>query len=92
MDTSADLDAFLADMSVSVVVGSVTGKGILDSPSTVVSDGLVLSTDYTLTIRSDVFGTLINGNSIQVDGVNYIVRDVQAIDDGSFQLVGMSKV
>jgi hypothetical protein len=55
MAFTEDLDVFLADFGVSCTAGAVTAKGILDMPSQIVSDGMVLSTDYTLTARTSNF-------------------------------------
>ncbi|MGL4831685.1 MAG: head-tail joining protein, partial [Propionibacteriaceae bacterium] len=68
-----------------------TAKGILDMPSQVISDGMVLSTDYTLTTRTSSFGSLIRGDSITVDGAAYTVREAMLMDDGKFVQLGLQK-
>jgi hypothetical protein len=75
---------FLADFGVTVTSGAVSGMGILDMPSQVVADGMVLTTDYRLTVRTSEFGGLIYGAGVTVDGVNYQVREAMKIDDGQF--------
>jgi hypothetical protein len=47
MALTEDLGMFLADFGVTCVAGAVTANGILDTPSQVISDGMVLTTDYT---------------------------------------------
>lgn len=81
-----DLNVFLnaADFAVTVTSGAVTGLGILDMPSQVVADGMVLTTDYKLTVKTSDFGGLIYGAAITVDGVNYQVREAMRVDDGQF--------
>jgi hypothetical protein len=79
-----DLSLFLADFGVAVTSGAVSGMGILDMPSQVVADGMVLTTDYKLTVRSADFGGLIYGAEVNVDGVNYQVREAIKVDDGQF--------
>lgn len=79
-----DLSLFLNDFGVTVTSGAVTGMGILDMPSQVVADGMVLTTDYKLTVRTSEFGGLIYGAGVTVDGVNYQVREAMKIDDGQF--------
>jgi hypothetical protein len=91
MAITEDLDIFLADFGVSCTAGAVTANGILDMPSQILSDGMVLSTDYTLTARASNFGTLIRGNAITVDSVAYTVRETLLIDDGKFVQIALQK-
>jgi hypothetical protein len=91
MAITEDLDIFLADFGVSCTAGATTANGILDMPSQVISDGMVLTTDYTLTARASAFGSLIRGDSITVDGTAYTVRETMLIDDGKFVQLGIQK-
>jgi len=91
MAFTEDLSIFLADFGVSCTAGAVTANGILDMPSQILSDGMVLSTDYTLTARTSNFGNLIRGNSITVDSVAYTVRETMLIDDGKFVQIALQK-
>jgi hypothetical protein len=91
MAITEDLDIFLADFGVSCTAGAVTANGILDMPSQILSDGMVLSTDYTLTARASNFGSLIRGNSITVDSLAYTVRETMLIDDGKFVQIALQK-
>jgi hypothetical protein len=84
MAFTEDLDLFLADFGVSVTSGGVTGVGILDMPSEIVADGVVLTTDYKVTVKTSQFGGLLYGAPVTVDGVNYQVREAMKVDDGSF--------
>jgi len=86
-----DLDIFLEDFGVSCTSGATTAKGILDMPSQVISDGMVLTTDYTLTARTSKFGSLIRGSAITVDSVSYTVRETMLISDGSFVQIALQK-
>jgi hypothetical protein len=52
MAFTEDLSIFLADFGVSCTAGAVTALGILDMPGQVISDGMVLTTDYTLTMTT----------------------------------------
>lgn len=87
-----DLDLFLGDFGVQCVSGVITGSGILDMPSQVVADGMVLTTDYKLTCKASDFGGLIYGDAITVDGVNYQVRETMRIDDGRFVELMLTKL
>jgi hypothetical protein len=91
MAFAEDLDIFVADFGVSCTAGATTANGILDMPSQVISDGMVLTTDFTLTARASAFGSLIRGDSITVDSVAYTVREVMLIDDGKFVQLGIQK-
>jgi len=91
MALTEDLDIFLVDFGVSCTAGAITANGILDMPSQVISDGMVLTTDYTLTARASNFGSLIRGDSITVDGTAYTVRETMLIDDGKFVQLGIQK-
>ena len=91
MALTEDLDIFLADFGVSCTAGATTANGILDMPSQVISDGMVLTTDYTLTARTSTFGSLIRGDSITVDGTAYTVRETMLLDDGKFVQLGIQK-
>ncbi len=85
------LDLFLEEFGVTCTAGAVTAKGILDMPSQVVADGMVLTTDYKVTCRTSVFGTLKYGDSITVDGASYTVRENMLIDDGKFCEIMLQK-
>jgi hypothetical protein len=86
------LDLFLADFGLPVTAGVIAGVGILDMPTQVVADGMVLSTDYTLTAKTADFGGLYFGDPVTVDGVNYQVREVRKLDDGKFCEISLSKL
>lgn len=89
---SEDLDLFLADFGLPVTAGSVSGTGILDMPTQVVADGMLLSTDYKLTVRTADFGGLLYGDAITVEGVNYQVREAMKLDDGALTELYLTKL
>ena len=86
------LDLFLQDFGKPVSAGAVTGLGILDMPGQVIADGMVLNTDYRLTVRTDQFGWLKFDDYISVDTVAYKVRELFPADDGAFLIVSLAKV
>lgn len=86
------LDPFLADFGVSVTDGTTTAKGILDMPSEVIAGGMVITTDYALTIKSSAFPNLKYDDPLTVDGAAYTVREAKLQDDGKFSIVYLSKV
>ena len=91
MAFTEDLSIFLADFGVTCTSGAVTALGILDMPSQIISDGMVLSTDFTLTAEATDFGALIRGAAITVDSVGYTVRETMLIDDGQFVQIALQK-
>lgn len=92
MALTEDLGVFLNDFGVSCTAGAITGLGILDMPSQIISGDMVLSTDYTLTAKFADFGGLKYGDSITVAGTNYQVRETRQLDDGAFVEIGLTKV
>lgn len=87
-----NLNVFLTDFGVPVTSGSYTGLGILDMPSEIIAGGMVLTTDYQLTVKTSDFPTLNRGDAITVNSVSYTVREARLADDGQFTNVFMSKV
>lgn len=93
MALADDLDIFFADLdAVPVTNGIVTGVGILDMPSEIIADGVVLTTDYKLTVKTSDFGGLLYGDGLTVNGVNYTVRNAMLVDDGSFTELSLMKI
>lgn len=84
-------DLFLADFGVPVVFGAYTGKGILDMPSEIIAGGMVLTTDYQLTIKTAAFPGIKRGDAITVNSVSYTVREARLQDDGVFTNVFLSQ-
>lgn len=91
MPLSENLDGFLADFGVTVTDGVTTTTGVLDMPSEVIAGGMVITTDYALTIKSSVYPSLKYGDSITVGGAGYTVREVRIQDDGAFSIVYLQK-
>ena len=86
------LDTFLADFGVTCTAGAITSTGILDMPGQVLGNGMVISTDYTLTCKVADFGGLFYGDGITVNGMFYQVREVRKLDDGAFCEITLSKL
>jgi hypothetical protein len=88
---SENLDVFLSDFGVPVTDGVTATTGVLDMPSEVIAGGMVITTDYALTIKSSVYPNLLHGDSLTVNGAAYKVREVRLQDDGLFSIVYLSK-
>ena len=91
MALTEDLSVFLTDFGVSCTSGATTGLGILDMPSQLIADSMVISTDYQLTAKASDFGSLKYNDAITVDGAAYTVRETRLIDDGRFCEVSLMK-
>jgi hypothetical protein len=85
----ADLDLLFSFGASSVTAGAVSGLGLLMMPGEIIADGMVLTTDYELTVKTSEFGGLQYGTGIVVDAVPYTVRSVMPIDDGRLSIVRM---
>ena len=85
-------DTFLIDFGVSVTDGTNTAKGILDMPSEVIAGGMVITTDYSLTVKTADFPRLKYDDPLTVNGAAYTVREAKLQDDGVFSIVYLSKV
>ena len=94
MALTEDLDLFLNtdEMAVSAVSGAITGNVILDMPGETVAGGMVITTEYMATAKTEEFGGLLYGDGITVNGINYQVREVMLIDDGKFCQLSLSKL
>lgn len=92
MPLTEDLGEFFNDFGVSCTAGAVTALGILDMPTQVLAGDQILSTDYTLTVKTSDFGGLLYGDGITVDGVNYSVREARLIDDGKLSELSLMKI
>ena len=86
---NADLDLLFSFGASSVTAGAVSGLGLLMMPGEIIADGMVLTTDYELTVKTNEFGNLQYGTGIVVDAVPYTVRSVMPIDDGRLSVVRM---
>jgi len=84
MAFTEDLSVFVSDFGVPVSAAGRAGLGILDMPSEMVADGVVLTTDYQLTVVTSDFASFTAGDSVTVDGLSYKVRSPELIDDGKF--------
>jgi hypothetical protein len=94
LDFQEDLDAFFdtPGFTVPVVFGSTTGVGYFDTPSEIIANGLVLTTDYSVVVKTSDFSSVSQGDTMTVDSVNYTVREPMLLDDGKIMRVMLEKV
>ena len=89
-----DLDAFFdtPGFTVPVVFGTTTSSGYLESPSEIIANGLVLTTDYSVVVKTSDFSSVSQGDTMTVDSVDYSVREPMLLDDGKIMRVMLEKV
>lgn len=92
MALTDDLTGFFSDFAVSATAGDVTGDVILNQPSSIAFDGQVIFTDFVAVVKTSDFGSLVAGDAIAVNSVNYVVRDNQADLDNLTCEISLSKV
>ncbi len=88
-----DLDAFFdtPGFTVPVVSGDNTSVGYFESPSEIIADGLVLTTDFSVVVKTSAFPSVSQGDTMTVDSVNYTVREPMLLDDGKIMRVMLEK-
>ena len=87
-----DLDIFFDNpFGVSATSGATTAKVLLDQPSQVLAGDMVLTTDFQITAKASDFGTLLAGADIEVDSVDYTVRETRLIGDGLLCEISLQK-
>jgi len=91
MAFTEDLDTFFIDFSNNVEYKSVSYKGILEQPDELVADGIIMTTDYELTVKTSDLGSLDFETEIDVDNTTYKVRNIRKIDDGTLSKISLTK-
>lgn len=86
------LDLFLADFGTTVTKSNgSTFTAIFDHPDEIIAGGMVMTTSYKLTAKYSDVSDLVNGDSLRIARIQYLVKEVRQIDDGSFADVYISK-
>lgn len=88
-----NLDAFfdLPGFTVPVVLGAVASVGYFESPNEIIADGVVLTTDYAVVVKTSDFASVARGDTMTVEGVPYTVREPMMLDDGKIMRVMLMK-
>ena len=89
-----DLGIFFADFGVSVTLPSgLDILGLLDQPDDVLgAGGMVLSSEYNLTLKTDDASGIMDGDILVIDGDSYEIRQIRKVQDGALSSVLLSKV
>ena len=90
---SENLDAFFdtPGFTVPVSSGGTTSVGYFESPNEIIADGVVLTTDYAVVVKSSDFGSVVRGDTMTVEGASYTVREPMLLDDGKIMRVMLMK-
>tara|TARA_Y100001937_G_C7045756_1_gene296735 strand:+ start:38 stop:316 length:279 start_codon:yes stop_codon:yes gene_type:complete len=86
-----DTTPFFEHFTDKVSFNGVIYKGILNQPDEMIADGLVMTTDYELTVKTSELGGLVFDNKINVADEKYKVRSTRKIDDGLLSIVSLIK-
>tara|TARA_R100001086_G_scaffold248184_2_gene184402 strand:- start:226 stop:504 length:279 start_codon:yes stop_codon:yes gene_type:complete len=92
MAFTENLDIFFEHFSTNVFYNGAFYKGNLEQPDEIIADGVVLTTDYELTVKNSDLGFLNFDSEIEIDDVKYKVRNVRKIDDGILCKISLNKV
>jgi hypothetical protein len=90
---SDDLDVlFSGPDAVDVTIGASSYKGLLDQPDEILGDGMMVSTEYVLTMKTSDLTAVEELGTLTIDGVDYTVRTFKKMDDGLLSKIPLSKV
>jgi len=92
MAFTENINTFFVDFAEDVIYETIRYKGILEQPDELIADGIVMTTDYELTVRSSELGNLDFDTVIEISNVKYKVRNVRKIDDGTLSKISLTKV
>ena len=94
---TSDLDSMFADpfFTVPVVFGVLNTRGIFDWADTVAKDGVgldVLTKQRIVTIRTGTLAGVANQSNVTVDGIAYVVADVNHAEDALISHIALKAV
>ena len=92
MAFTENINTFFVDFAEDVIYETIRYKGILEQPDELIADGVVMTTDYELTVKSSELGNLDFDTVIEISNVKYKVRNVRKIDDGTLSKISLTKV
>ena len=67
------------------------GTVMLDAPDTEILGGAIQSTEYSVLYRASELVGLAVGDTLEIGGVCYTVRHIEAVDDGALMRARLSK-
>ena len=94
MAFAEDMTAFFnaAEFARAAEWGAYLANVLLDKPDEDVLSGRVSSTDYLATLAASDFPGITAKQSISIEGVSYLVREVKLLGDGAVKTLSLSKV
>ena len=87
-----DPNIYLYDFGKPVVIGGVSGLGILDQPGDLIIGDMVLSVDFALTVPAALAQDVAYGAGVTVDGLSYLVKENHPQQDGLFNVLFLERV
>jgi hypothetical protein len=86
-------DFLLADFGSSVTAGAVVGLGVMDRASQIMMNDQVVTVDYAITARTDLFGGLQYGAQVVHEGLTYkLQHEPLKLADGRFCVMVLEKL
>jgi hypothetical protein len=86
-------DFLLADFGSSVTAGAVVGLGVMDRASQIIMNEQVVTVDYAITARTDLFGGLQYGAQVVHEGLTYrLQHEPLRLADGRFCVMVLEKL
>ena len=71
-----------------VSIGGVSSRAVLIAPKDEILGGVIVSTGYELRFPRAIFGAVLEGATVVVDGANYVAsEDAMPTGDGSMWIV-----
>ena len=86
-----NLDLFFADFGVSFTAGAVSGMCIKDEPGLNILGNQIIEVGHQVIVKSSLFGALLYGDAVTVNGVAFTVKEVMPVEDGAFSLITLEK-
>ena len=85
-------DFLLSDFGSSVTAGAIVGLGWMDCPSQIIMNDQVVTVDYAITARTDLFGGLQYGAQVTHKGETYkLLHEPLKQADGRFCVMVLEK-
>lgn len=87
-----DLDVlFSGPDAIDVTVGTSSFKGFLDMPDEIIGNGMNISTEYVLTVKTSDVSSVSEEDVIIIAGLSYEVRRNLKFEDGLLSKLHLSK-
>jgi hypothetical protein len=86
-----NLNVFFNDFGVPVIRGTSNFLGILEMPDELIANGMAISTDFQLTVKTSDVPNLKYQEAMKVSGIDYTLKEYLLVDDGKITKIILSK-